>query len=77
MEDDEGWLQHWSRHKVIILLVLLFELGQQGFISGMRKATNKEMYIKSQKVMLIIKKIKFWEQWSDADERSYLLSSVK
>lgn len=45
MEDDEGWLQHWSRHKVMILLVLLLELGQQGFISGMRKATNKEMYM--------------------------------
>jgi hypothetical protein len=40
--DDKGRLHHRRGHKVLILLVLLLKLGQQGLISGMGEAEEQE-----------------------------------
>lgn len=40
--DDEGGLQDWCAQEVLILLMLLLELGQQGVTCSMWEAADRE-----------------------------------
>ena len=39
--DDKGGLHDWCGHKVLVPLVLLLELGQQGDVCGVRKTETQ------------------------------------
>lgn len=41
MLDDEGGFQDWCALEVLIVLMLLLELGQEGVTCGMREAVDK------------------------------------